>query len=50
MAGASTLTGDSLGAPVAPLTTATKVAAPMAPPTTIVAMMVAIPDSKLAPP
>jgi len=49
MAGASTLAGDSLGAPVAELTTATRVAAPIAPPTTTVAMIVAIPDSKLAP-
>ena len=49
MAGASTLAGDSLGAPVALLTTATRVAAPMAPPTTIVAMMVAIPEASWPP-
>ena len=49
MTGASTLVGDSLGAAVWLLTTATSVAAPTAPPTMIVAITVAIPESKVAP-
>src|SRR5215216_7783589 len=49
MTGASTLVGDSLGAAVWALTTATSVAAPMAPPTRMVAILVRIPESKVPP-
>src|SRR5215218_10095904 len=49
MTGVSTLVGDSLGAAVWLFTTATIEAAPTAPPTTMVAITVAIPESKGAP-